>query len=173
MMIGQVSVHMLCMCCIVLYCDVCMQWRVCVCVCVCVCMCMHTCECVCVCMHVYMHVCVCVCTCVCVCVCVCAYVCVYMYMCVCWVFMYYHSCLQSPFYGDDEEELFHSICNEQVVYPRWFPREALNFVDKVSHSCTVTIKVFMICCATVTPEGAHWETRVHWGPRENQRARTF
>ncbi|XP_065910053.1 protein kinase C delta type-like [Dysidea avara] len=38
---------------------------------------------------------------------------------------------QSPFYGDDEEELFNSICNEQVVYPRWFPPEAVNFVDKL------------------------------------------
>ena len=43
----------------------------------------------------------------------------------------YSMYIQSPFYGDDEEELFQSICNEQVVYPRWFPADALNFVDKV------------------------------------------
>ena len=42
--------------------------------------------------------------------------------------------VQSPFYGEDEEELFQSICNEEVIYPRWFPADALNFVDKVNAS---------------------------------------
>ena len=78
---------------------------------------------------------------VCVCACVCMRTCACVYMLS--VYVSSSPCMQSPFYGDDEEELFHSICNEQVVYPRWFPPEALNFVDKVSHSCAV--HHFMIC----------------------------
>ena len=87
--------------------------------------------------------CVCVCVRACVRACMRASTCVYMLSakCLCIIL----PCVQSPFYGDDEEELFHSICNEQVVYPRWFPPEALNFVDKVSHSCAVAINHFMIC----------------------------
>lgn len=31
---------------------------------------------------------------------------------------------QSPFHGDDEEDLFHSITNDTPHYPRWLPKEA-------------------------------------------------
>ena len=38
---------------------------------------------------------------------------------------------QSPFQGEDEDELFHSICNDSVDYPRWLSKEAINMVDKL------------------------------------------
>ncbi|KAK3581241.1 hypothetical protein CHS0354_032961 [Potamilus streckersoni] len=31
---------------------------------------------------------------------------------------------QSPFHGDDEDDLFHSILNDTPHYPRWLPKEA-------------------------------------------------
>ena len=62
--------------------------------------------------------------------------------------------MQSPFYGDDEEELFQSICNEQVIYPRWFPADALNFVDKVHRSLLYHVHNVKDCfVAIVTAEG--------------------
>nr|CAA73557.1 Serine/Threonine protein kinase [Sycon raphanus] len=38
---------------------------------------------------------------------------------------------QSPFSGDDEESLFQSIMNDQVVYPVWLTREAAAFISKL------------------------------------------
>jgi len=39
--------------------------------------------------------------------------------------------LQSPFPGDDEEEVFDSIVNEEVRYPRFLSTEALSLMKKV------------------------------------------
>jgi len=33
---------------------------------------------------------------------------------------------QSPFHGDDEDDLFHSICHDTPHYPRWIGRDAQN-----------------------------------------------
>ena len=38
---------------------------------------------------------------------------------------------QSPFQGTDEDELFHSICNDSIDYPRWLSKDAINLVDKL------------------------------------------
>ena len=38
---------------------------------------------------------------------------------------------QSPFQGEDEDELFHSICNDSIDYPRWLSKDAINLVDKL------------------------------------------
>jgi len=39
---------------------------------------------------------------------------------------------QSPFPGDDEEEMFDSIVNEEVRYPRFVSTEALAIMRRVS-----------------------------------------
>nr|CAB3265161.1 protein kinase C delta type-like [Phallusia mammillata] len=38
---------------------------------------------------------------------------------------------QSPFHGEDEEELFHAIQQKQPIYPRWMPRDAVDCVQKL------------------------------------------
>lgn len=38
---------------------------------------------------------------------------------------------QSPFHGQDEEELFHSIRMDNPFYPRWLEREAKDLLVKV------------------------------------------
>ena len=38
---------------------------------------------------------------------------------------------QSPFQGEDEDDLFQSICNDSIDYPRWLSKEAINLVDKL------------------------------------------
>ena len=38
---------------------------------------------------------------------------------------------QSPFSGEDEDDLFDSILHDDVVYPRWLPREASAFISRV------------------------------------------
>ena len=41
---------------------------------------------------------------------------------------------QSPFPGDDEEEVFDSIVNEEVRYPRFLSTEAVTIMRRV---CTL------------------------------------
>ena len=38
---------------------------------------------------------------------------------------------QSPFHGDDEDDLFHSIMNDTPHYPRWLPKEAASMLSLV------------------------------------------
>lgn len=38
---------------------------------------------------------------------------------------------QSPFHGQDEEELFHSIRMDSPFYPRWLEKEAKDLLVKV------------------------------------------
>lgn len=40
-------------------------------------------------------------------------------------------CLQSPFPGDDEEEVFDSIVNDEVRYPRFLSLEAIAIMRRV------------------------------------------
>ena len=40
--------------------------------------------------------------------------------------------LQSPFPGDDEEEVFESIVNEEVRYPRFLSTDAISIMKRVS-----------------------------------------
>lgn len=39
---------------------------------------------------------------------------------------------QSPFPGDDEEEVFDSIVNDEVRYPRFLSPESVSIIQKVS-----------------------------------------
>lgn len=41
------------------------------------------------------------------------------------------SSTQSPFPGDDEEEVFDSIVNDDVRYPRFLSSEAISIMRKV------------------------------------------
>lgn len=36
---------------------------------------------------------------------------------------------QSPFHGDDEDDLFHSIMNDTPHYPRWLSKEAASMLS--------------------------------------------
>lgn len=40
-------------------------------------------------------------------------------------------CSQSPFPGDDEEEVFDSIVNDEVRYPRFLSAEAIGIMRRV------------------------------------------
>lgn len=45
---------------------------------------------------------------------------------------------QSPFPGDDEEEVFDSIVNDEVRYPRFLSTEAIGIMRRVRfHSLTL------------------------------------
>lgn len=44
--------------------------------------------------------------------------------------------LQSPFPGDDEEEVFDSIVNDEVRYPRFLSTEAISIMRRVRRSRT-------------------------------------
>lgn len=44
---------------------------------------------------------------------------------------------QSPFPGDDEEEVFDSIVNEDVRYPRFLSNEAVTIIRRVSVAYSV------------------------------------
>ena len=37
----------------------------------------------------------------------------------------------SPFSGDDEDELFHSICNDKPYYPHSMNKEAVRLLEQV------------------------------------------
>ena len=66
--------------------------------------------------------------------------------------------LQSPFPGEDEEEVFDSIVNDDVRYPRFLSSEAISIMRKVSHmhsshACHMTedeVTVFAYRCHMVT-----------------------
>jgi len=40
-------------------------------------------------------------------------------------------CFQSPFPGDDEEEVFDSIVNEEVRYPRFLSSDSVTVLRRV------------------------------------------
>ena len=43
---------------------------------------------------------------------------------------------QSPFHGDDEDDLFHSICHDTPHYPRWLSKDAAACLSLVSMGCS-------------------------------------
>ena len=42
---------------------------------------------------------------------------------------------QSPFSGEDEDDLFDSIQHDDVVYPKWLPKQASAFISRVGDVC--------------------------------------
>lgn len=63
------------------------------------------------------------------------------------------SLTQSPFPGDDEEEVFDSIVNDEVRYPRFLSPESVSIVQKVSEDLlhllfSVATLNWGLCCRT-------------------------
>lgn len=60
--------------------------------------------------------------------------------------------LQSPFPGDDEEEVFDSIVNDEVRYPRFLSTESISIMRRVSDMNVVfiTLAWFTLSIITVT-----------------------
>ena len=54
--------------------------------------------------------------------------------------------VQSPFSGDDEEELFDSICNHQVSFSRYLDQTTISYLDKVSPHNILLLLVYMYVC---------------------------
>jgi len=44
---------------------------------------------------------------------------------------------QSPFRGDDEDEIFDAILEDEPLYPITMPRDAVSILQKVEHSHTL------------------------------------
>ena len=57
---------------------------------------------------------------------------------------------QSPFPGDDEEEVFDSIVNEEVRYPRFLSNEAVTIMRRV---CTQSRSVSLYIALTLYDSG--------------------
>lgn len=53
---------------------------------------------------------------------------------------------QSPFQGDDEDELFESIRMETPHYPRWITKESKDLLEKVN-----TSSLLLYTCAVYSP----------------------
>jgi len=51
---------------------------------------------------------------------------------------------QSPFPGDDEEEVFDSIVNDEVRYPRFLSLEAIAIMRRVSISILLYFSTFVL-----------------------------
>lgn len=49
---------------------------------------------------------------------------------------------QSPFHGDDEDELFESIRMDTPHYPRWISKEAKDLLERV---CTLPLIINSTC----------------------------
>lgn len=51
---------------------------------------------------------------------------------------------QSPFHGDDEDDLFHSIMNDTPHYPRWLSKEAASMLSLVRISRNINIIIWNV-----------------------------
>ena len=44
---------------------------------------------------------------------------------------------QSPFRGDDEDEIFDAILEDEPLYPITMPRDAVSLLQRVCHSLAI------------------------------------
>ena len=51
---------------------------------------------------------------------------------------------QSPFHGDDEDELFESIRMDTPHFPRWITKEAKDLLEKVRFTFRSTLTMYDI-----------------------------
>lgn len=58
------------------------------------------------------------------------------------VLMYEMMAGQPPFEADNEDDLFEAILNDDVLYPVWLSKEAVNILKAVSSSLLITQKIF-------------------------------
>jgi serine/threonine protein kinase len=75
------------------------------------------------------------------------------------VLMYEMLLGQSPFRGDDEDEIFDAILEDEPLYPITMPRDAVAILQKVSAACggkrfTYRSLTMKFSCSHATPPGA-------------------
>ena len=56
---------------------------------------------------------------------------------------------QSPFRGDDEDEIFDAILEDEPLYPITMPRDAVSILQKVSFECSVAKIPYLLVCGIV------------------------
>jgi serine/threonine protein kinase len=57
---------------------------------------------------------------------------------------------QSPFRGDDEDEIFDAILEDEPLYPITMPRDAVSILQKVRFEVYIMPKLFMTCPQLLT-----------------------
>ena len=62
---------------------------------------------------------------------------------------------QSPFPGDDEEEVFDSIVNEEVRYPRFLSTESIAIMRRVCDGVLFNVTV-VAACDTLLARCRNW-----------------
>ena len=55
---------------------------------------------------------------------------------------------QSPFAGEDEDDLFASICRDRVYFPKWISEAAISVLNGVCCCCFLLV-VVAVCVVTV------------------------
>ena len=91
---------------------------------------------------------------------------------------------QSPFSGDNEEQLFSSICNSKVPFPSYLPYSTTSYLTRVSQTTKCTLHCIPTtsghkspkmnsvysCCIfiSVVGERPKAQTGLHWGQRTHQ-----
>jgi hypothetical protein len=54
---------------------------------------------------------------------------------------------QSPFRGDDEDEIFDAILEDEPLYPITMPRDAVSILQKVSPSRSYILSRTYVSCS--------------------------
>jgi len=74
---------------------------------------------------------------------------------------------QSPFHGDDEDDLFHSILNDTPHYPRWLPKEAGSILSLLFER-TAADRLGMPTCPAGPIREVPYFRNVDWGRLEKK-----
>lgn len=61
---------------------------------------------------------------------------------------------QSPFRGDDEDEIFDAILEDEPLYPITMPRDAVSILQKVRSRNLVSVK-FLLTLPSATHSGSN------------------
>ena len=64
---------------------------------------------------------------------------------------------QSPFHGDEEDDLFRSICNDALFYPRFLRPESIVCLTQVTQQ--LSLRLFLNVVATLVPQDSSPGTR--------------
>lgn len=55
---------------------------------------------------------------------------------------------QSPFRGDDEDEIFDAILEDEPLYPITMPRDAVSILQKVRTTYSINSTAMLISCSS-------------------------